>query len=360
MRWLWLVLLFIGITAESAPATQLVQVQTRGATLDEAKRNGFREAIERVVGSLVISQSELQNNKLVRDDIFSYSAGYIDQYEITGQETAQGQVTLDMLVKVKSSKLAERFLVSKQVDQHIDGGRLSTQVKTLLEERYNGDQVLAELLNGYPHNTFQIKTGEGQLAFDRHRNPYVVVDYEIAWSPLYLEALAEAMEATSAKADSCNGITRAIMNGLQTGNHAEVVRRKASEYCGNSSDLRIVHSRSLLGIANHFSFNDPYRLDLINHQFRPNDRTILLGLTTQFVDRDGNTLGATCTAIHPNRLIVYRENGTIGVINLRDRVGTMQIDIDGGYRLRGQVNISVNPDVVERVDRLKFTIEKGC
>ena len=78
------VLLSIGqwITFESE-RTYYIEVLGEGRTPDEARNNGFRLAVEQAVGAIIASESEVNNNRLSRDEIISYASGYVTKYEIT-------------------------------------------------------------------------------------------------------------------------------------------------------------------------------------------------------------------------------------------------------------------------------------
>jgi hypothetical protein len=74
--------LLAGLLWLVAPFANALQVSGEGATLEEAKLNAFRTAIEFAAGSVVVSERESHNYKLVRNEILVYSAGYVTDYKI--------------------------------------------------------------------------------------------------------------------------------------------------------------------------------------------------------------------------------------------------------------------------------------
>jgi hypothetical protein len=87
-----------------------VQVRSEGYTPDEARRNGFSYAIDQAVGSIVVSEKEI-NGDLVRNDIINYSSGYVENFKVLNT-TAQGnKYVVVQDVWVSHSKIAERALV---------------------------------------------------------------------------------------------------------------------------------------------------------------------------------------------------------------------------------------------------------
>jgi hypothetical protein len=59
-----------------------VQIEAVGSTLEEAKRNAFRQAIEQTVGIVMLDEKEASGSILTKDFVGGYSAGYIDDFEI--------------------------------------------------------------------------------------------------------------------------------------------------------------------------------------------------------------------------------------------------------------------------------------
>ena len=78
LRLLFVVCLFISSIAN---AGDYITVTGTGKTLDQAKEQAFRKAIEYKVGATVLSDVETQNYQRVKDEIYIYSSGYVDDYK---------------------------------------------------------------------------------------------------------------------------------------------------------------------------------------------------------------------------------------------------------------------------------------
>jgi UDP-N-acetylmuramoylalanine-D-glutamate ligase len=59
-----------------------IRVESQAQDFEKAKKQAFRLASEQVAGTVVLSESELRNSKLTRDEIITYSSGLIDEYKI--------------------------------------------------------------------------------------------------------------------------------------------------------------------------------------------------------------------------------------------------------------------------------------
>ena len=103
-----------------------VRVIGTGKNFEDAKTNGFRTAIEIIVGSIVISDAEVKSNQLIRDEIAKHSAGYVDDYKIISNATTDFGVSLVMDINVKSSKIHERVLGKFKDPEPLNGSKMTT------------------------------------------------------------------------------------------------------------------------------------------------------------------------------------------------------------------------------------------
>jgi hypothetical protein len=183
-----------GKTSQSYADGKVIRVIGTGRTKDEAKDNGFQSAIEIAVGSVVLSDAEMRNNRLVRDDIRKHSAGYVDDYKIISQDNHRGDVSLVMDVNVKHSRIAERLLDKGGSSGTVQGDKISTQYKSYLNERSTGDRLVNSILSDFPSNALLISQAPTQMKLDTQRNAVITVPYEIRWSKKYLTALNEVFK----------------------------------------------------------------------------------------------------------------------------------------------------------------------
>ena len=181
----------------SAPDAGYMRVIGKGKTVEEAKINGFNNAIEITVGSLVIADTELSKNQFVRDDIAKHSAGYVHDYKIVNKSETDLGITLVMDISVKSSKIHERVLSKPNDTIKLEGDKLSDQYSTYMKNRESGDKVLNTVLGDYSEHAFNIKKGKTAFKLDAYRNAILVVEYKLSWNAHYLKALNEVLAVTS-------------------------------------------------------------------------------------------------------------------------------------------------------------------
>jgi hypothetical protein len=179
------------------PTIYYIEVAGDGATPEEARMNGFRLAVEQAIGSLIASETVVQNNRIQRDEIISYAAGYVDRFEIVGTQETNHGVRVIMKVWVGRSSLSNRLLAQSQTLGEIQGDRVAVAVATLQQERATGDRLLATVLNDFPRRSFVITTDPSSVQFDSNRRGVVQIPFELKWDSNYLSSLWEALAQTA-------------------------------------------------------------------------------------------------------------------------------------------------------------------
>lgn len=176
-----------------------IRVESQAADFEKAKKQAFRLASEQVAGTVVLSESELRNSNLTREEIITYSSGLIDQYKIIERYDSEGYTKLTMDVWIVESVMAQRLLAKSATDKGIDGVALSTRAESILEERSRGDAIFSAILRDFPRRAFSVKTSTPSIYMDAYRNTQVSVPITINWDKKYVAAFEDAAEKTGNK-----------------------------------------------------------------------------------------------------------------------------------------------------------------
>lgn len=179
-----------------ASAGDYITVTGSGKTFEEAKQQAFRKAIEFSVGATVLSDVETQNYARIKDEIYIYSAGYVDDYKVLKQEPSTLGVTVLMEVSVSNSKLKNRILAVGKSGTNFEGDKHSSQVNTLIQERLAGDRLLIKLLNDYPKKAYNVSQAPYNITLDYYRNPILNIPYVLSWNFEYLKSMRETVSMT--------------------------------------------------------------------------------------------------------------------------------------------------------------------
>jgi hypothetical protein len=173
-----------------------IEVAGNGATTTQARDNGFRLAVESALGSLISSETVVQDGRVQRDEIISYAAGFVDRFETVDTRTGPDGVTVTMRVWVKRSALADRLLNRTEQSGQVDGARASIRLQTLNQERATGDRLLQTVLNDFPRRAFDIKMEPADIN-RQNRTAILNVIFTLSWNQDYLRSLWAALDATS-------------------------------------------------------------------------------------------------------------------------------------------------------------------
>jgi hypothetical protein len=168
-----------------------------GNTYEEAKHNAFKEAIEYQVGVVIASERESYNEKLVKNEILAYSSAFVDEYKIISQQNVGNKVQVVVDVKLSLLRLSDRILSKGKDSKNLDGAKHDNQYKSFLENKQNGDKILASVLNDYPRRAYDIKQSDYVVKIDAYRNLTLTIPYELSWNPNYIASFHDAIRLVS-------------------------------------------------------------------------------------------------------------------------------------------------------------------
>tara|TARA_R110000868_G_scaffold60047_2_gene184086 strand:- start:1016 stop:2005 length:990 start_codon:yes stop_codon:yes gene_type:complete len=193
MRLLLLAVCFIlTACASTAKSDNYIRTTGVGNTYEEAKNNAFKEAIEYQVGVVIASERESYNEKLVKNEILAYSSAFVDEYKVISQQNIGNKIQVVVDVKLSLLRLSDRILSSGKDSKNIDGAKHYTQYTSFLENKQNGDSILASILNDYPRRAYDIQQSGYVVKIDSNRNIEVNVPYIMQWNPNYVASFNDA------------------------------------------------------------------------------------------------------------------------------------------------------------------------
>ena len=367
VRWILLVLLIpiigwadVPVTGRSYPTTR-IQVEATDNTIEDAKRVGFRSAIEQVIGVVIVTEVETSNDQLIKDFIGSYSAGVIASHEILDKyQTSDGRFTVKMNVEVASSKIAQRMLTSNNRSLVINGQQLQAQLESQFEEKINGDGLIYTVLSGYPQQAYIINNGQTEAKINQRRQAYLDIPIEISMSKFWIEALDEALATVATNSRECNTLVMAVANQIKKGPFSPNVRQLVNRPCGNSPDISIKKLGSWFSNVNNYYLSDLETLRMINGELTPAVGKSTIGLKTSLLDAAGHTVHEICDQISTESFINY-ESPNLSKVNLNERKHYLRPLIDGQNVLSGTVRVPLTDIAkVEDIVRARITIEKTC
>ena len=136
--------LSLAINAQDSDKTVTLTVSGTGKTLEEAKINALRSAIEQAFGAFISTKTEILNDNLVKDEIVSVANGNIRKFDIISQvEIPNNGYAMTLNATVSISKLTS-FAQSKGVTIEIKGGLFAANI---IQQELNEKAELISLKN---------------------------------------------------------------------------------------------------------------------------------------------------------------------------------------------------------------------
>lgn len=191
IRVLLLSLALIAALAHGADRT--ITATGSGANLEAAKQAAFRQAIELEIGVLVLGDRETVNLALIKDEIYAYSAGYVDSYRVISTAVVGAKTQVIVEVHVSPIKLTNRILSVGRSANEINGQSLTAQYSTYVNQKQQGDRILDKLLDQYPQRAYQVTQGVPKFQMDSNRAAVLSIPVMVKWNSNYLDSLHETL-----------------------------------------------------------------------------------------------------------------------------------------------------------------------
>jgi hypothetical protein len=131
------------VFSQTTENTVTLTTSGTGKTLEEAKNNALRSAIEQAFGAFVSSKTEILNDQLVSDQITSVSSGNIQKFEIKNESKLPNGIWCTTLTATVSVDKLISFVQAKGVTVEIKGGLFALNVKQqILNEKAEIESII--------------------------------------------------------------------------------------------------------------------------------------------------------------------------------------------------------------------------
>ena len=345
-----------------AYASNRVQVEGHGRTKKEAQQDACDTAIKQVVGQVIVSDQEVKGDRLTKDWIGSYSAGYCLYFEVLETRHEADQVVVKMNVAVESSKIAQRMLSSGDKSLIIAGEHLQMLIDSQLDQRNSGDRLVTEVLDSYPYNAYVVNSGQTDIGIDNRREVYIDVPYEIHWSQFWLDALNETLGVIAVDSKSCNSWFIKQDNKIRLSAGSGLLGRLRDTPCGQEADMRMSYKQlgSWFSETRSYYFHDRRTLEVINRQIQTPVGQQHIGVRVDLKDAGGDIVDSRCGKVPTDKLIRYTES-QMEVVHLNDRQRNLRPVINGDASVYGDFRVHLHDkELIGNVAKVTLTIEKTC
>jgi hypothetical protein len=136
--------------------TRQVVVDGVGATAEEALNDCFRKAVSVIIGTIINAETEVANDRVVRDHILTFTDGFVDSFEEIGEARIEDGLVHRRIVATVGR---ESLLVAcgRADSASVDASGLYPEVMTKLERRRNALALLRKTLDMLPGSLLRIE-----------------------------------------------------------------------------------------------------------------------------------------------------------------------------------------------------------
>ena len=146
----------------------MVVAEGVGVDVESARRDAYRAAVRQVVGTLVDSQTIIENDTVITEKVFVFSDGYVDRVEPLKEVLEGGLVRVKVKAFVKAGKLEEDLRANKILlsRSEVSIPDLRSQVAKALtdqERKSNAREMYLAAVPHYPASCFASKVGQPKV-----------------------------------------------------------------------------------------------------------------------------------------------------------------------------------------------------
>jgi hypothetical protein len=138
---------------EPLPSAQVhgkeVVVTGVGVDPEKALQDAFSRAIEQIVGVLVDAETVVKNDQLIRDEILTYSRGYVEKYEIVKRREDGGLHKATIRATVSPDKLVQKLKEMKVAMQDVAGEIAARQFEFDAKNEQQAAEMFEKALAGF-------------------------------------------------------------------------------------------------------------------------------------------------------------------------------------------------------------------
>ena len=192
---LHLLIIFQGIyfsMSESVPEEITVTAKGIGETQAIAIETALNSAVQKAVGVLVISDQTVQNDRVIRNLVASYSSGVVNSYKI---DTCQKDKVIHCTITAKVSPM--KFMRKLQGDSQtiqVNGNDLLAKHQTAKNTLIQREKITNYYFSQIRQSGLDVLIREVKILPSDTEKVKLVVDYEVKWNAEYKKEILKFLE----------------------------------------------------------------------------------------------------------------------------------------------------------------------
>ncbi len=161
-------LLPLATLAQATSGLATVIATGTGDTVESAKKDAYRAAVEQVVGSIIDPDTLVESDELIKNKVLTYSAAYVEGAAVIGQpeRTADGLVHLKIRARVRKTALEEKVREIKPSVAEVSGEDIYARLVSSSDQHEHGSDMIADLFENIREKLVKVETVSGRNGRD--------------------------------------------------------------------------------------------------------------------------------------------------------------------------------------------------
>lgn len=139
-------------TAFEQRKTMIVDAKGSGKDRDEALKDAFRDAVRKVVGAYLETETVVKNDHIIKDEVLSYSGGCVKDHGILSEKSEGGLVEVSIWALVEQDKVVKRLKAANVSVKEVAGGKMWDEIQSKRWKDKEAADLLRSVLKGFPAN----------------------------------------------------------------------------------------------------------------------------------------------------------------------------------------------------------------
>ena len=196
----------VELLAQPTPPPPLQEVEAKGTgiTEDEAFKQAVVDAVRQAVGTLVTSENVVKNDKLIKDEILTFSNGFVEKVIKKETRNLDGVWETKLICMVRKGKLYDTLQLAKIPTVQIDGVSIAAKVMSDLERKKKGQALLVDSLDRFLVDylsCFELKSGKPIVISTGDEESQIEIPYKLAVNELNWNRTSNNLSSTLAAAN---------------------------------------------------------------------------------------------------------------------------------------------------------------
>lgn len=142
-----------------------------GSDPQSAEQNALANAVEQVVGMLVDAETLVTNDQIVRDQVLTYSRGFVEDHKEIARWQKDGLHYVRIRALVSATRLGEKLKAQKVVLREIEGDKIAIRIKFEEFNEEQAKQMFRKAVADFtPDTMLTVTLADGKPAVERGPN----------------------------------------------------------------------------------------------------------------------------------------------------------------------------------------------